>query len=258
MNPMALKAVLFDFNGVIINDEPIHEAVLEVVLLEENIRVQAGEFQEMGLGRSDRACIIDFFARRERILSDRDLSRILARKQALYCERLAQLDKIPSYPGLDDLIYKLRVAQIKMAIVSGSQREGIDIALDRLNLTDYFSVIVSADDILTSKPDPEGYLLGIERLNQAFPGLDVTPKNSLAIEDSPAGIAAAKQAGITVVGVANSFPFHMLQRQANWTVDYLNDLELDRIDAILNPNADPANGPADRPIPVPEPIEPTP
>jgi beta-phosphoglucomutase len=247
---MALKAVLFDFNGVIINDEPIHEAALEEVLIEENMRPKEGEFQELCFGRSDRACLIDLFARRERLLSDRDLQRLLARKQAIYCDRIGQLDKIPSYPGLEDLIYKLRVAQIKLAIVSGSQRQGIDIALDRLNLTEYFSVIVSADDIQTSKPDPEGYLLGIDRLNQTFPDLDLTPQSSLAIEDSPAGIAAAKQAGITVVGVANAYPFHMLQRQANWTVDYLNDLELDRIEAILNPNADPANGPADRPLPI--------
>lgn len=255
---MALKAVLFDFNGVIINDEPIHEAVLEELLIEENIRPKAEEFQEVCLGRSDRACLIDLFARRDRILSERDLERLLARKQAAYCDRINQLDKIPSYPGLEDLIYKLRVAKIKLAIVSGSQRQGIDMALERLKLQDYFSVIVSADDIQTSKPDPEGYLLGIDRLNQAFPDLNLTPQSSLAIEDSPAGIQAAKQAGITVVGVANSYPFHMLQRQANWTVDYLNDLELDRIDAILNPDADPANGPADRPVLDLSPVNPEP
>jgi len=67
----------------------------------------------------------------------------------------------------------------------------------------------------------------VERLNQQYPNLDLQPWECLAIEDTPAGIQAAKRAGMPVVGVANTYP--LLQRQANWTVDYLCDLEIDRV-----------------------------
>ena len=93
---------------------------------------------------------------------------------------------------------------------------------------------MSSNDLTPSKPEPDGYLLAVERLNQAFPDLDLQPAECLAIEGTFAGIAAAKQAGIPVVGVANTYPFHMLQRCANWTVDYLSDLELDRVQQVFS------------------------
>jgi beta-phosphoglucomutase len=76
-------------------------------------------------------------------------------------------------------------------------------------------------------------LLGVEQLNQQYPNLQLKPSNCLAIEDTFAGIQAAKEAGMQVVGVANSYPFHMMQRQANWAVDYLSDLDLDWVGQVF-------------------------
>ena len=86
---------------------------------------------------------------------------------------------------------------------------------------------------IDGKPAPDGYLLAVERLKELYPNTNLQPSDCLAIEDTPAGIQAAKQAGIAVVGVANTYPFHMLQRQANWTVDYLRDLEIERVQKVL-------------------------
>ncbi|WP_263975358.1 HAD family hydrolase [Leptolyngbya sp. 7M] len=66
-----------------------------------------------------------------------------------------------------------------------------------------------------------------------YPSLNLKPAECLAIEDTPAGIQAAKAAGMQVVGVANSYPFHMMQRQANWAVDYLSDLEFERVRQVF-------------------------
>jgi beta-phosphoglucomutase len=230
---MTLKAVLFDFNGVIINDEPIHQQLIEQILLEENLRPKVEEFREVCLGRSDRACLTDLFARRGRVLSEDYLLGLIARKARAYAEQLTTLESIPSYPGLTDLIFKLRAAQLPMAIVSGAVRSEIELVLHRLNLADCFAVIVAGDDTTTSKPDPTGYLLAVEQLNQHNPALQLHPENCLAIEDTFAGIQAAKAAGISVVGVANSYPFHMMQRLSNWAVDYLSDLELERVQQVL-------------------------
>lgn len=224
-----LKAVLFDFNGVIINDEPLHEKLLSQLLVEENLRPKPGEFRQVCLGRNDRACLTSLMNLRGRSVSDDYLDGLVARKARYYQLELETLEKLPIYPGLDDFIFKLRAAQLKLAVVSGAVSSEIDQVLTRSKLKDFFSVIASGDDRVPSKPAPDIYLLAIERLNQVYPDLNLQPQECLAIEDTFSGIQAAKQAGIPVVGVANSYPFHMLQRRANWTVDYLSDLELDRI-----------------------------
>jgi beta-phosphoglucomutase len=229
---MTLKAVLFDFNGVIINDEPVHEKLLEQLLLEENLRPKPGEFRQLSLGRSDRVAIAELFSSRGRILTTNQLEALVVRKARAYHQALAQFEKLPIYPGLADFIFNLRATQCKLAVVSGAIRSEIEFVLTRSQLRDYFAVIVAGDDITTSKPQPDGYLLAVDRLNATFPELHLKPHECLAIEDTFAGIQAAKNAGIPVIGVANSYPFHMLQRRANWTVDFLSDLELDRIQQV--------------------------
>lgn len=226
---MTLKAVLFDFNGVIINDERLHEQLLNDILLGENLRLKAGEYQQVCLGRSDRACLRELLTRQGRVVSDEALTQLMFKKSQAYQASLQQLDTLPIFPGLTDFIYQLRVAKIPLAIVSGAMRAEIELVLQRSKLLEYFPVIVAGDDILASKPDPEGYLLAIEQLNQHHPTLKLQPSECLALEDTFAGIQAAKRAGIPVVGVANTYPFHMMQRRANWAVDYLTELELDRI-----------------------------
>lgn len=224
-----LKAVLFDFNGVIVNDEPLHQKLIDQLLIEENLRPKPGEFRQICLGRSDRACIRELFANRGRVLTDPMLDALISRKAKAYRQELEALEKIPSYPGLQDLIFNLQASQLKMAVVSGALRSEIEFVLEHMNLRDNFAVIVAGDDGVASKPEPDGYQLAITRLNQIYPELDLQPENCLAIEDTFAGLTAAKRARIPVVGVANTYPFHMLQRRANWAVDYLSDLELDRV-----------------------------
>jgi len=228
-----LKAILFDFNGVIINDEPLHEKLIGQLLIEENLRLKPGEFQSTCLGRSDRACLSDLLTRRGRMVTEDYLTNLIHRKSRAYQQELATIEELPTYLGLTDFIYQVKEAQLFTGIVSGALRSEIDLVLTRTQLIDLFSVVVAGDDIQTSKPDPSGYLLAVDRLNQQFPGLDIQPQNCLAIEDTFAGIEAAKQAGMQVVGVANTYPFHMLQRQANWAVDYLSELELDRIQTVF-------------------------
>ncbi|MFB2933832.1 HAD family hydrolase [Aerosakkonemataceae cyanobacterium BLCC-F154] len=231
---MALKAVLFDFNGIIINDEPIHEQLIEQILIAENLRPKRDEFRKFCLGRSDRACLKDILSRRGRVISETYLNQLISRKAQAYQERLAQMDELPIYPGLEEFILQLQTANLKIGVVTGALQSEVERVLTQANLMQYFSVIISADDLKISKPEPDGYLLGIELLNQHFENLDLQPSECLAIEDTPAGITAAKRAGMQVVGVANTYPFHIIQRQANWTVDYFRDLELERIQQVFS------------------------
>ena len=233
-----IKAVIFDFNGVIINDEPIHQQLIEEILLEENLVLKPGEYQQTCLGRSDRACLRDLLASRGRVADEDYLTKLQQKKARSYVEQIENLEELPLYSGLNDFIFKIRSSDLKLAIASGAIRKEIDLVLERAKLAEYFQIVVAADDITTSKPKPDGYLLTIERLNQEYPELNLQPSECLAIEDTLAGIQAAKAAGMKVVGVANTYPFHMLQRQSNWTVDYLNELELDRIQEFYSSTSD--------------------
>ena len=224
-----LKAVIFDFNGVIINDEALHQELLEKVLIEENIRPRPSEYREVCLGRSDRACFADLLTSRGRAFTDADLDLLVQRKSRYYQDAIATVVPLPIYSGVEDIIFRFRSLQLPLAIVSGAVRNEIQSVLDRAGLATHFSKIVAGDDITVSKPDPTGFLMAMEQLNASFPTLALEPSNCLVLEDTPAGIEAAKRAGMTVVGVANTYPYHMIQRQANWTVDYLTELELDRI-----------------------------
>jgi len=231
---MSLQVVLFDFNGVIVNDEPIHRELINDILLSQNLPPNPSDYNECCLGRSDRACLLDLLQRRGRAVNERSLTPMIAQKTQGYREKLKALDKLPIYPGVEDLIYKARVARLRLGLVTGALRSETEWILEQANLLSYFEVLVTGDDIQKSKPDPEGYLLAVELFNQLDPSLDLSGQNCLVIEDTPAGILAAKQAGMQVVGVANTYPFHMIQRQANWTVDYLHELELDRVQGVFD------------------------
>lgn len=226
---MSLKAVLFDFNGVIINDEPIHEQLIEELLLVENLRSKRDEIRKFCLGRSDRAGLTDLLTYRGRPVSHTYLDQLIQRKSIAYQQRLEQLEKLPIYPGLYDCIQQLQAADLKLGVVTGAIRSEVEQVLNKLELMEVFSVIVTGDEITLSKPEPEGYLLAVQRLNQLYPDLNVQPGDCLALEDTFVGIIAAQRAGIQGVGIAHTYPLHLLQRWANWAVDRFSDLELERI-----------------------------
>ncbi|NEO99941.1 MAG: HAD family phosphatase [Symploca sp. SIO2E9] len=229
---MTLKAVLFDFNGVIIKDEAIHQQLIEEIIIAENLRPCQDEYREVCLGRSDHACLQELLQRRGRFVKESYLSGLIARKTKAYQQQLETMEELPIYPGLEDLIAKIRLAQLPMGIVSGALKHEIEMVLNRAKLAQYFTIIVSGDDLNTSKPEPDGYLLAVKRLNQQYPQLQVQTSECLAIEDTFAGIEAANRAGMQVVGVAHTYPFHMLHRRANWSIDYLYELELERVQQV--------------------------
>ncbi|MBD2610422.1 MAG: HAD family hydrolase [Nostoc sp. ZfuVER08] len=231
---MTLKAVLFDFNGVIINDEQIHLQLIDEILIQENLQPQRVDERQTSLGRSDRACFTQLLSNRGRVVTEKYLTQLLHRKAEAYTLELEKIEKLPLYPGVEDLIYQVRSRNLKLGLVSGAIRKEIDLVLHQAKLNEYFKIIVAGDDITASKPEPDGYLLAVKKLNEEYPQLNLQPQECLAIEDTPAGIQAAKRSHMQVVGVANTYPFHMLQRCCNWTVDYLTDLELQRVQEVYS------------------------
>jgi beta-phosphoglucomutase len=228
-SPVVLKAVLFDFNGVIIKDESIHRDLLDEILLSENLPPQGKEFWQVCVGRSDRAGLRELLKLRGRFVTEEYLDKLIAKKAAAYRQRLEQLVTVPIYSEVVQFIQQMYERGYKLAIVTGAVRSEVERILERAEIARYFETIVTGDDIAQSKPDPEGYLLSIDRLNQMYPDLNLLPSECLAIEDTFAGLQAVKSAGVQAVAIAHTYPFHMLQRRANWTIDCFADLELDRV-----------------------------
>ena len=250
---MPLKVVLFDFNGVILDDESIHEQLIQDVMLSENVRITAEDFQQFGLGRSDRACFQDLFNARGRVVSPDYITKLLQQKAIAYQQQLQALETLPLYPGVGTLVSSLQDNQIKLGIVSGALRAEIEWVLEKASLQDAFDLVVAAEDISTSKPSPEGYETAIIQFNTRYPDLNLRPQNCLAIEDSFPGLASAQNARIPVVGVAHTYPFHMMQRRSNWAVDYLDQLEVPRLIQLFeNDGKESSSTRSEAPVPAPQ------
>jgi beta-phosphoglucomutase len=249
---MPLKVVLFDFNGVILDDESIHEQLLQDVMLSENVRISPEDFQKFGLGRSDRACLNSLFNARGRVMSPDYVTKLLTQKTTAYQQRLQAMDALPLFEGVESLIQAFQENQIKLGIVSGAMRAEIEWVLDRAKLRDAFELIVAAEDISSSKPAPEGYETAIAQFKDRYPDLNLCPQDCLAVEDSFPGLEAARAAHIPVVGVAHMYPFHMMQRRSNWAIDYLDQLEVPRLIQVFADGKESNSTYSEVPVPAPQ------
>ena len=229
-----LKAVLFDFNGVIINDEPIHQELINEILLGENLLPLGSEFAELCLGRSDRVCLRNVLTRRGRQVTEEYLTKLINKKASLYRERIGKLEKLPIYEEIYSFLERVKARDLQIGLVTGAIRSEVESILQRVNLGDYFSVIVTGDEISTSKPQPDGYLLAVERFNRWNFNLQLQPWECLVIEDTFVGCEAAKRAGMQVVGIAHTYPFHFMQRVSNWAIDNFSQLDLDRVEETFS------------------------
>ncbi len=199
------RAVLFDFNGVLVDDEPIHLRLLLQVLAEEGVEADAGWAAEAFLGVDDRGCLERAFAHAGRELAPELLSRLVARKAAYYQQEVRR-DGYPLAAGAERALAELDRAGYRLGIVTGALRHEVDAALREAGLRDRFQVVVAAQDVARGKPDPAGYLLAIQELNRPTGSADrlIHPHEIVAVEDSPAGLAAAAAAGLRTIRVGDA------------------------------------------------------
>lgn len=197
------EAVIFDFDGVIVDTEPLHYAAFQRLLEPRGLGFSWDLYVETYMGFDDRDAFIEAFKGHSEGLSALQLQELIERKAVLFQEIIS--DGINAYPGVVSLIKRIKASNTPLAISSGALRSDIEPILKTLGITDCFDIIVTAEDVARSKPDPESYRLAYSRLNE-FHSLNLTVEQVLAIEDTPAGISAAKGAGLHVLAVTNSYP----------------------------------------------------
>jgi len=235
MNPPALKMVAFDFDGVIADTEKAHFEMFRLALLEEGIEFTWSQYCEKYLGYTDLECIQHVLIDRDRLNpplpttespeANPDIQRIFQSKKTKYAAYIAENSLL--LPGVRDLLDDLRKNRIVAAICSGALTEEIEFILEKEQIHPYFTFIVAAEDVSLGKPDPEGYRLCLQRLNEQLPSnthpgpLDscpdpadpprpVQPTECIVIEDSLWGIQAAHAAGMKCLALTTSYPADQL------------------------------------------------
>lgn len=193
-------ATLFDFNGVLVDDEQVHLDSMREVLAPYGIVISDEDYASRYLGFDDTGAFHAMLTDNGRSPTAAEVAELVERKRPVYMRRVE--GSLVIFDGAKELVRK-RAEAGPVAIVSGALRDEIHFALDAMGLRDLIAFIVSAEDTARCKPDPEGYLIGISKLSELV-GEDAA-RRALVFEDSIAGIQAAKSAGLPCMAVAHSY-----------------------------------------------------
>jgi beta-phosphoglucomutase len=254
-----LRAVIFDFDGVITDSEILHFRAFNAVLTPYGFQLTKPEYYKKYLGMSDADCFRALIAegRLPHRVADVPSARVegvppsnrghepapaqagdaldtaliknLGQQKTRVFEKLARTEG-RIIEGVREFLDTLSAAQVPTAICSGALRAEIELILEEAGLRDYFDVIVSAEEVQRGKPDPEGFLLALEKLKDAWPE-PIAPECCIVIEDSHWGLKAARAAGMRTVAVTNTYEAAQL-RQADRVVARLDELTMDELQRI--------------------------
>ena len=202
-----MVSTLFDFNGVLVDDESVHLAAFREVVRPLGIAIDDATYAERYLGFDDAGAFRAMLADAGRSPTDEDVARLIALKKPLYMELIG--DSLVVFEGAPEIVRR-RAKLGPVGIVSGALKDEIEHALRVMGVRDEISFIVSAEDARRCKPDPEGYILG-SRVLAALVVPGDRMRNVIVIEDSVAGIQAAKAASLMCAAVAHSYPAEKLR-----------------------------------------------
>ncbi len=222
-----IQAILFDFNGVIIDDEPLQMSAYQEVLREQGIELTESDYYG-ALGMDDKTFVRAQFERAGQTLTD-DILKIVLDAKGVRHRKLIE-DELPLFPGVVTFL-KATARESSLGLVSMASPTEIRYVLERARLLSFFSVIVTAEDVNVCKPAPDCYLTALKRLNEkrvSEGGQPLRADECLVIEDSPPGIESGRQAGMRSLGITNTVSAEQLRAAgaevvsaslADWTVD---------------------------------------
>jgi beta-phosphoglucomutase len=196
-----LTAMIFDFDGVIADTEPLHFASFRQTLAETGISLTESDYYANYLGYDDRGCFIAALTAHQGPSDPAALSQLMQRKAHAYLKSVQ--NHLVIFPGVCEFVREAAAA-FPLAIASGALRHEIEVILEQAGLRKEFLHITSAEDVARGKPDPQPFLHALAALNQQRPAQAITAESCLVIEDSVPGIRAAKTAGMKVLAVANT------------------------------------------------------
>lgn len=225
-----LRAVIFDFDGVITDSEILHFRAFNAVLAPHGFELSKTEYYKDYLGMSDKDCFKTLIGEGRLRIQEAQIPALIQQKTRIF-EQLARTEG-RIIEGVREFLDLLAGAQIPIAICSGALRPEIELLLEEATLLSRFDVIVSAEDVHRGKPDPEGFLLTLQKLNDIWPDL-IASESCIVIEDSHWGLKAARAAGMKTVAVTNTYEAAQL-KQADKIVDRLSQLTMADLQRICS------------------------
>ncbi|MFC1737664.1 HAD family hydrolase [Planctomycetota bacterium] len=221
-------AVIFDFDGVITDTEILHLRSFNRILEQFNTKIAIREYYREYLGFTDVDCFKVLSEKHQLGLSNETIQKLVQEKNRIF-EKIAKTES-KIIDGVPEFLAMLKENNIPMAICSGALLAEIALILDDASLRSYFDVIVSAEQVKKGKPDPEGFLLTLKKLNKSSE-IDITVRQCIVVEDSHWGLEAAKTAGMHTIAVTNSYDAEDLA-QAERIVAKLNELSVKDLESL--------------------------
>jgi len=215
-----LRAVIFDFDGVITDSEILHFRAFNQVLAQYGIEMTTKDYYKTYLGFTDIDCYKLLIHQGLLKIDEQQIANLVEQKKLIF-EKLAKTEG-RVIEGVRDFLKMLEQNNVPMAICSGALLTEVEMVLDEARLRNLFEVIVSAEQVKKGKPDPEGFLLTLQKLNENREEA-ITGNQCIVIEDSHWGLKAAKAAGMHTIAVTNSYDAEQL-RMAEKVVAKLNEL----------------------------------
>jgi beta-phosphoglucomutase len=227
-----LQAVVFDFDGVIADSEPLHLRAYQAVLENQGISLSRDDYYTRYLGYDDAGLFRALARDRGLSVENATIQEWIGRKSRIVEDMLSR-DSI-LFPGAATCI-RTFAARVPLAIASGALEHEIATVLGHAGLNTCFSAIASASDGVPGKPEPDLYLLALTKLRRTGVVGRVDTRACLAIEDSQWGLEAALKAGLRCAAVTHTYaPSHLAS--ADLVVDSLEELTVARIDALMRDN----------------------
>ncbi len=227
---MALRAIVFDFDGVIANSEPLHFGAFRDVLAARGVTLTEQDYSAHYLGFDDVGLFQAVGADFGKHWEARDIAELTADKALRFEELEHNVSVI--FPGAADAIRRAAAA-MPIAIASGALGPEIRRILNGAQLAQHFVAIVSAEDTPASKPAPDPYVLAVQLLARSMQGPALKPSECVAIEDSRWGLESAKAAGLRTVGVTTSYGAAELAI-ADLVIPSLSALDLQDLHRLLS------------------------
>lgn len=225
-----LQAVIFDFDGVITDSEILHFRAFNQVLAQFGFEMTTKDYYQTYLGLTDVDCYKLLIEQGLLKIDQQQIPKLLQRKKQIF-EKLAKSEG-RIIEGVRDFLKMLEQNSIPMAICSGALLSEIELILEEAGLRHLFEVIVSAEHIKKGKPDPEGFLLTLQRLNEKREN-SIMGHGCIVIEDSHWGLEAAKAAGMHTIAVTNSYDAEQLSL-ADKIVIHLNELSINDLQQLCD------------------------
>jgi len=226
-----LQAVIFDFDGVIADSEPIHCRAFLEVLPAFGVPLTEEFYYQDYLGYTD-VDTLEVLSKDFKVPLDGPTRlRILELKSKRFAELISRGKPIIS--GVAEFVRMLRSSRIPLGICSGALRNDIEMILEGSQLQGAFDIVVSADDVTKGKPDPQGFLLALQRLGDKL-GRPLQAGRCVVIEDSYWGLQAAQSAGMRRIAVTHTYPAEQLAPYADRIVNSVQQITIPDLEALCS------------------------